>query len=83
MHRNEVMLLFDQDYLGVTWWHVHLPTFILQIMQLSKRKSKNFKFAKINPKQQAGIHLKGGVSKRWLHRILMFYKFVTTEFDEN
>lgn len=45
MHKNEVMLLFlfDQDYLGVTWWHVHLLTFILQIMQLSKRKSKNFK----------------------------------------
>lgn len=43
MHKNEVMLLFDQDYLGVTWWHVHLLTFILQITQLSKRKSKNFK----------------------------------------
>lgn len=43
MHKNEVMLLFDQDYLGVTWWHVHLPTFILQKTQFSKRKGKNFK----------------------------------------
>lgn len=47
MHKNEVMLLFDQDHLGVTWWHVHLPTFILQITQLSKRKVKILKFLQI------------------------------------